>query len=135
MIEGSRFQLPPELVYSSTEVLGRLQSGEQLVINYMLYELFPLVRIIGTAYDTDLNQVIVSDTRQAVIIQGGCVISYSITDWHYPDKECEFGTGVWSAKPHPTDFDDLRDVEQTGFFAPDYTLTQIAIELNKYFFY
>lgn len=104
--------------------------GEQLLIQYVFNELFPLVRIIETMFDPNYGQLIVSDTRQAVIIREGSVITYSITDWHYPDRECDLGTGVWSEKPHTTDFDDLRVVERTGFFTPDCALKQIAVELN-----
>lgn len=129
-MESSSTQLPPELVYSPADLLNYLQMGEQVLIHFLYKGLVPFVRIIETMYDPNYGQVIVSDTRQAVIIREGSVITYSITDWHYPDKECDFGTGVWSAKPQTTDFDDLRVVERTGFFTPDYALTQIAVELN-----
>lgn len=129
-MESSSTQLPPELAYSPSSMMNYLKMGEQFLVQYVFNELFPLVRIIETMFDPNYGQLIVSDTRQAVIIREGSVITYSITDWHYPDKECDFGTGIWSVRPQPSDFDDLRVVERTGFFTPDYALTQIAVELN-----
>ncbi len=123
--------LSPEFVYSPSEMLRYLQMGEQLLMHYVFKGLFPLVRIIETLYDPDQAQLVVSDTREVVILNEGSVITYTITDRHYPDQDCDLGTGVWSSKPSPTILEDLTEVGRTGFLITDYSLKQIAIELNQ----
>ena len=130
MIEYPSTELPPELVYSTTDLLNYLQMGEQVLIHFLYKGLVPCVRIIETMYDPYLGELIVSDTREVVMIYDGCAITYTITDLHYPDQDCDLGTGVWNGRPYPTTLDDLSEVQKTGFLLTDYSLGHIAFELN-----
>lgn len=130
-MELSSPKLPRELVYSPSDLLNYLQMGEQVLIHFLYKGLVPCVRIIETMYDPYLGELIVSNTREVVMIYDGSAIAFTITDRHYPDQDCDLGTGVWSSKPSPTILEDLTEVGRTGFLITDYSLKQIAIELNQ----
>lgn len=129
-MESSSPKLPRELVYSPSDLLNYLQMGEQVLIHFLYKGLVPCVRIIETMYDPYLGELIVSDTREVVMIYEGCAITFTITDRHYPDQECDLGAGIWSSSPSSTTLDDLGEVQKTGFLLTDYSLGHIAFELN-----
>ena len=130
MIEYPSTELPPELVYSTTDLLNYLQMGEQVLIHFLYKGLVPCVRIIETMYDPYLGELIVSDTREVVMIYDGSAIAFTITDRHYQEQEFDLGTGIWSSSPSSTTLDDLSEVQKTGFLLTDYSLGHIAFELN-----